>query len=81
MDIIRWQSSNTDESLSQYKASVYLNDALHEVFLSQWVSAIHNLLQHSRKNNLRRETKDINKAVAWTVCVWTRQMQQIFGEV
>lgn len=35
---------------------LYLNDALHQILLSQGVSAVYNLLQHSRKNNLWRET-------------------------
>lgn len=36
--------------------TIYLNDALHQILLSQWVPAVHNLLQHSWKNDLWRET-------------------------
>lgn len=36
---------------------LYLNDTLHQVLLGQGVPAVYNLLQHSRKNNLWRQTR------------------------
>ena len=36
---------------------IYLNNALHEIFLSQSISAIHHLLQYAGQNNLK-EKKD-----------------------
>lgn len=32
-----------------------LNDTLHEIFLSQSIPTIHDLLQYARQNNLRKK--------------------------
>lgn len=42
--------------INAIRTTTYLNDALHQVLLSQGVPAVYNLLQHSWKNNLQKET-------------------------
>ena len=42
-------------SLKTWNVLTYLNNALHEIFLSQSISAIHHLLQYASQNDLKEE--------------------------
>ena len=42
-------------SSKTWNVLIYLNNALHEIFLSQSISAIHHLLQYAGQNNLKEK--------------------------